>query len=106
MTKKALRHTLQMYYGITIADSRNQIIISAQAIGSSAESGCFPQMLSSLEENMKTLTGKEEPLKKALVEGDTGYFSEENLQEAAKREINVLIPDSQFRQREQKPRIA
>jgi hypothetical protein len=83
-----------------MADSGNQVIITAQAIGSGAESGCFPQMLSGLEENMKMLTGLEKPLKSALVEGDTGYFSEENLREAAKREIEVLIPDSQFRQRD------
>ena len=91
---------IQGYNGITIADSGNQIIISAEAIGSGPESGCFPKMLDSLEETMKELTGKEKPLKKALVEGDTGYFSEENLQEALKREINVLIPDPQFRQRD------
>ena len=91
---------IQGYNGITIADSGNQVIICAQAIGSGAESGCFPQMLDSLEENMKMLTGKEKPLKKALVEGDTNYFSEENLQEASKRGIEVLIPDPQFRQRD------
>jgi len=49
---------------------------------------------------MKEVTGKKKPLKKALVQGDTGYFFEENLQEAAKRKINVLIPDQQFRQRD------
>jgi hypothetical protein len=31
---------------------------------------------------------------------DTGFFSEDNLQEAAKRGIEVLIPDPQFRQRD------
>jgi len=91
---------IQGYNGITIADSGNQVIISAQAIGSGAESGSFPQMLNSLEETMKEVTGKKKPLKNALVQGDTGYFSEENLQEAAKRKINVLIPDQQFRQRD------
>lgn len=91
---------IQGYNGITIADSGNQVILSAQAIGSGSEGGSFPQMLDSLDGNMKTLTGKEKPLKKSLVEGDTGYFSEDNLQEAAKRGINVLIPDSQFRQRD------
>ena len=49
---------------------------------------------------MKMITGKENPLKKSLVEGDTGFFTEDNLQEAAKRDINVLIPDPQFRQRD------
>jgi hypothetical protein len=91
---------IQGYNGITIADSANQVIICAEAIGSGAESGCFPQMLDNLEENMKTLTGKVKPLKKALLEGDTGYFSEDNLQEASKRGIEVIIPDPQFRQRD------
>jgi len=91
---------IQGYNGIAIADSGSQVIVCAQAIGCGPESGCFPGMLDRLEENMKTITGKKKPLKKALLEGDTGYFSEENLQEAAKRKIEVLIPDPQFRQRD------
>jgi hypothetical protein len=91
---------IQGYNGITIADSGNQIIVSAEVIGSGPESGSFPKMLECLEENMKMVTGKEEPLKKSLLVGDTGYFSEANLQEAAERGINVLIPDPQFRQRD------
>jgi len=85
---------------IAIADSGSQIIVSAEVVGSGPESGSFPKMLDSLEENMKTVTGKKEPLKKALLEGDTGYFSEANLQEAEERGIKVLIPDPQFRQRD------
>jgi hypothetical protein len=57
-------------------------------------------MPDSLDENMRMVTGKENPLKKALVTGDIGYFSENNLQEAAKRNIEVLIPDQQFRRRD------
>ena len=91
---------IQGYNGIAAADSGNQVIIAAEVIGSGAESGCFPRMLDRLEENMKKATGEEKPLEKALVEADTGYFSEENLQEAAKRGIEVLIPDPQFRQRD------
>ncbi|GBU27678.1 hypothetical protein R84B8_01215 [Treponema sp. R8-4-B8] len=51
-------------------------------------------------EDLKKKRDKDEPLKKALLEGDTGYFSEANLQEAADRGINVLMPDPQFRQRD------
>ena len=90
---------IQGYNGIAIADSGNQIIISAEATGTS-ESGIFPKILGNLEENMRTITGKEKPLKKSLCLGDTGFFSEENLQEAKKKGINVLIPDPQFRQRD------
>jgi len=91
---------IQGYNGITIADSGNQIIITAEAAGSGPENGSFPGMLDSLEKNMKTVTGRKEPLRKALVEGDTGFFTEDNLQEAVKRKIDVLIPDQQFRQRD------
>jgi hypothetical protein len=97
---KSPRGYIQGYNGVAIADSASQVIVSAQAIGSGSEAGSFPQMLGSLEENMKLATGRKAPLKKSLVEGDTGFFSEDNLQEAKKRKAGVLIPDQQFRQRD------
>ena len=90
---------IQGYNGIAIADSGSQVIIAGKVIGSGCERGCFPEMLDRLEENMKKITGKKKPLKKSLVLADTGYFSEDNLQEAAKRKIQVLIPDTKFRKR-------
>ena len=97
---KSSKGYIQGYNGVAIADSGNQIIIVAEVTGTVAESGMFVEMLDRLEENMKEVTGKEEPLKKALVEGDSGFFTEDNLQEAAKRGIEVLIPDPQFRKRD------
>jgi hypothetical protein len=90
---------IQGYNGIAAADSGNQIIVSAEATGKS-ERESFPGMLDLVEESMKKATGKKKPLKGALVTGDTGFFSEENLQEAKKRKIEVVIPDPQFRQRD------
>jgi hypothetical protein len=57
-------------------------------------------MPGSLEEAMEMVTGQKKPLRNALIEGDTGYFSEENLQEAKKRNTDVLMPGQQFRQRD------
>jgi transposase len=91
---------MQGYNGIAVADSANQVIITAEVYGSGSESEHFPEMLDKLTETMKELSGEEEPLEDAIVEGDTGYFSEKNLQEAAKRKIEVLIPDPQFRRRD------
>ena len=99
-TMKGSQGYIQGFNGITIADSANQIIVSAEAIGSGPESGCFPKMLDCLEKNMKKVTGRKNPLKDSLLEGDTGFFSESNLQEANRRKMNVLIPDQQFRQRD------
>jgi hypothetical protein len=97
---KGPRGYIQGYNGIAAADSGSQAIILAEAIGSGPESGSFSTMLDNLEENMGTATGKGEPLKDALVEGDSGFFTEANLQEAAKRGIEVLIPDPQARKRD------
>jgi transposase len=92
---------IQGYNGIAGADSRSQVIVAAEAFGSGPEARAFPGMLDKLNENMKRLTGKEKPLEHALVEADTGYFSEENLQAAQERGIEVLIPDQQFRNRDE-----
>jgi transposase len=100
-TIKGPHGVIQGYNGIAIADSKSQVIVAGEAFGSGPEAEALPGMLDKLNEMMKEVTGKEEPLKGSLVEGDTGYFSEKNLEEAAKRGIEVLIPDQQFRKRDE-----
>jgi hypothetical protein len=92
---------IQGYNGIAGADSGNQVIVCAKAVGSGPESGAFPEMMDRLEAVMQAVTGKEKPLQGTLSLADTGFFSEENLQEAAQRGIEVIIPDPQFRQRDE-----
>jgi hypothetical protein len=92
---------IQGYNGIAVADSKNQVIVAAEAYGSGSENECFPEMLDQLNETMQELSGEDEPLKTAIVEGDTGYFSENNLREAAERGVEVIIPDPQFRKRDE-----
>jgi len=91
---------VQGYNGVAIAESANQVIICAEVTGSVAESGKFPGMLEELKESMSGLTGKEEPLKKSIMLGDTNFFTEDNLQKADELGIEVIIPDPQFRQRD------
>jgi len=91
---------IQGYNGIAIADSENQVIVAANAYGSVAEGQFFGQMLETAERNMRELKG-ENPLEGAVVLGDNGYFSEDNLQEAKKKGIEAVIPDEQFRNREE-----
>ncbi|MDR1469221.1 MAG: transposase [Spirochaetaceae bacterium] len=92
---------IQGYNGITAADSKNQVIVAAEAFGSRTRSEHFPGMLESLNENMKRLTGNDRPLEEATVEGDTGYFTEKNLKETEERKIEMIIPDQQFRKRDE-----
>jgi hypothetical protein len=64
------------YNGIGIADGANQVIAAAEAQGGGSESGHFPDMPDKPDETMRQLTGAVEPLSDAIVEGDTGYFSD------------------------------
>jgi hypothetical protein len=91
---------IQGYNGIAVADSLNQVIVAAEAYGSGSENEYLPEMLDKLEGRMKEVSGEGEPLKEAIVEGDTGYFSENNLREAEARGVEVLIPEQQFRKRD------
>jgi transposase len=92
---------IQGYNGIAVADSKNQIIVAAEVFGSVNEGEHFPHMLDELNKSMRNISKKKEPLKGATVLGDTGYFSEDNLQAAKERQINVIIPDPQFRMRDE-----
>jgi hypothetical protein len=85
------------YSGIGIADGAHQVLVVAEAQGSGSESGHFPDMPDKPDETMQRLTGNKEPLSDAIVEGDTGYFSEHNLRAVKQRGIETFIPDQQCR---------
>jgi hypothetical protein len=91
---------IQGYNGIAVADSKNQVIVAANAYGTVAEGQFFPEMLEKTEENMRIVKGKDKPLKGAVILGDNAYFSEENLHAAKQKEIEAIIPDEQFRNRD------
>jgi transposase len=92
---------IQGYNGLAAADGKNQVIVAAGAYGSAAEGPYFAEMVDKIKTNMQGITEKEEPLKKAIILADTAYFSEENLQAAKEKGVKVIIPDQQFRQRDE-----
>jgi transposase len=92
---------IQGYNGIAVADSKSQVIVAANAYGTVAEGQFFPEMLEKTETNMRLLKGKEQPLKGVVMLGDNAYFSEDNLQAAKKKEVEAIIPDEQFRNRDE-----
>ena len=93
---------IQGYNGIAVTDSKNQVIIAANAYGSVYEGQYFSEMLEKTEQYMGEVSGKEKPLKGAVILGDTDYFSEENLQAAKKKEMEAVIPDEQYRNRDER----
>ena len=90
---------IQGYNGIAVADSKSQVIVAANAYGSVAEGQYFPQMLDKTERSMRAIKG-ENPLKGTVILGDNAYFSEDNLQAAKAKEMEAIIPDEQYRNRD------
>jgi len=90
---------IQGYNGIAVADGKNQVIVAANAYGSVSEGQFFPRMLEKTERNMRAIKG-ENPLVGTVILADNAYFSEDNLQEAKKKEMEAIIPDEQYRNRD------
>ena len=91
---------IQGYNGLAVADSKNQVVVSANAYGSVSEGQFFGEMLEETERSLRAIKG-ENPLKGTIMLGDNAYFSEDNLQIAQEKEIEAIIPDEQFRNRDE-----
>jgi transposase len=98
---KGAHGVIQGYNGIAVADSKNQVIVAANAYGSVAEGQFFPEMLEKTEQNMSEVKKKSKPLDGTIILGDNAYFSEDNLQAAQKKNIEAIIPDKQYRSRDE-----
>jgi len=90
---------IQGYIGIAVADKENQIIVTAEAVGSANEGEHLPGLLDNTLSNLKE-AGVEPPEgKKPVFMGDANYFSEENLKACEDRGMEAIIPDSQYNRR-------
>jgi transposase len=93
---------IQGYDGIALADEKNQVIIATEAYGKGQEHGTFKPVVEQAEANLKAISGQEEPLSGKTILADTGYFSEENLKTASDKKIEAIIPDTNFRKRDER----
>jgi len=87
--------TIQGYIGIAIADKKNQIIVSAQAAGSSNEGEFLPPILDKALENLEKMSVELPPGAERTITADANYLSEENLQACLERGVEAVIPDGQ-----------
>jgi hypothetical protein len=91
---------LQGYIGIAATDGKNQIILSAEAVGTANEGEHLPEILDAVEKNLNEAGVKEleeGQTRKALC--DSNYFSEDNLNACQERGIEAVIPDGQEKSR-------
>lgn len=70
---------IQGYIGLSVSDSKNQVIISAQAVGSANECEHLPTMIDQRLGNMREAKIKKPKGTKQTMLADKNYFSEENL---------------------------
>ena len=90
---------VQGYIGIAVSDQKNQIITSAQAVGTANEGEHLPEMLDQNAKNIEAAGVAPEVGKKPAVLGDSNYFSEENLKACEERGIEAVIPDGHEKKR-------
>ena len=91
---------LQGYIGIAVSDKQNQIIVSAQAVGSANEGEHLPEILDKTLDNIREAGIKKKPKgSKPTFLADANYFSEENLMACQERKVEAIIPDSQYNRR-------
>jgi transposase len=90
---------IQGYIGVAVSDRKNQVIISAEAVGSANECEHMPQMLDDTLENMEGAGVKKVRGRGPTFLADANYFSEENLRACEERGVEAVIPDSQYKKR-------
>ncbi len=91
--------TIQGYNAQALVDSKNQIIVHAQAIGKATDSEMMPPMLEAAKTSMKAIGESDDYFKNKQLLADNAYYSETNLKACATDAIDVYIPDSNFRSR-------
>ncbi|MGB8433583.1 MAG: transposase [Burkholderiales bacterium] len=86
---------IQGYTGVAAVDERHQIIVEAQAHGVGQEQGLLVPVVDALE-GLRTA--------ETVISADSGYHSEDNLEQLAKRQLDAFISDHGYRKRD--PRYA
>lgn len=94
---------IQGYNGMTMVDSKSQVVINGEVFGGNNESMYFQEFM---EHTRKSVIAElpANILKTSAVIADTGFYSEDNLKYLGDEKIDSYIPDQYFRKRD--PRFA
>jgi len=90
---------IQGYIGIAVSDKQNQIIVSAETVGSAHEGMHFPELLDKTLSNIHGADIKMPGEKMPVFMGDANYFSEDNLRVCKEKEVEAIIPDGKHKKR-------
>lgn len=87
--------TIQGYNCQTVSDEKHQIIIATECFGVGPDQTLLKPMVEKIKENL----GDEVFKNNTLLTADTGYSSEANMAYLYQENINAVVPDPNFRQR-------
>jgi transposase len=104
-TKMLTSHgTIQGYNSQALVDSKNQVVVHAEAFGNGQDHGHVPPMLDGAKENMVSIGHCPDYFKGKTLTADSNYHSKVNMQKCIDEEVDAYIPDRDFRTRD--PRFA
>lgn len=96
---KTSHGVIQGYNGVAAVDNQHQIIVHAEAYGKAQEHDLLLPMVEGIENNFKAI-GEKQIFKKVKLTTDSGYHTEDNLQQLHERKVDAYIADNRMRKRD------
>jgi len=92
--------TIQGYNGQALVDSKDQVIIHAEAFGEAQDLHLIPPVLEGAKENMRAIGYGEDYFVGKTLTADSNYHSPLNLGKCEQEGLDAYIPDKRFRRRD------
>src|SRR5512136_173959 len=92
--------TIQGYNGQALVDSKDQVIIHAEAFGEAQDLHLIPPVLEGAKENMRAIGYGEDYFVGKTLTADSNYHSPPNLGKCEQEGLDAYIPDKRFRRRD------
>jgi transposase len=89
--------TIQGYNGQVLVDSKDQVIVHAEAFGDSQDLHLIPSVLDGAKENMRAIGCGEDYFEGKIFTADSNYHSPPNLGKCEQEGLDAYIPDKRFR---------
>ncbi len=97
---KTSKGVIQGYNGLSMVDSKSQIIVTAEVFGHSHEQATLEPMINQTRENFLEATGESNVFGKTILTADSGFHSEKNMEMLSDEEIDAYIADPKMRSRD------
>lgn len=92
--------TIQGYNGQALVDSKDQVIVHAEAFGEAQDLHLIPPVLEGAKENMRAIGYGEDYFVGKILTADSNYHSPPNLGKCEQEGLDAYIPDKRFRRRD------